>query len=632
MIPSRALAQEKHHGIPLRVLVLSMVLAVAAWSGWNAYNDYQHVMENEYRLLEVRARQCEARISGALRSVNLMLGSIIDDLHDHPALSAAEQNQLLRNYLRQLPELRNLLIEDDTGRIRAEAKETSIGMDASDRDYFKHHLAAPGDDGFYITKPFKAFSGVVTTTLSRAVRDSQGRFAGVVVASLDSGFFAEALKFSVPDPGIESLLINSQGDILSMAPRSDLIGKNLQGGIAYTEHMSSGQATTRHLNKVKLEQVVKMVVFHNLPGAPLTVVVARDFESVMAEWKLSLYSHVAGFLLLATTALFFSWLAARRQQSLVLARQQIAERERELRTIIETEPECVKQVAQDGTLLAMNRAGLDMIEADSLDQVVGRKLQQLVISKYQEAFMTLVEKVFAGESGDLIFEIQGLRGRQRWLETHAAPLRDSQGQVTALLGVTRDITERMQMEDQVRQLAFYDSLTKLPNRRLLSDRLNQIMATTKRSGCYGAVMFLDLDNFKPLNDTHGHEVGDLLLIEVADRLKSCVRETDTVGRFGGDEFVVMLSELNSSKDASTTQARIVAEKIRSMLSEPYRLTIRNEGKPDTTIEHRCTVSIGVVLFIDHEASQDDILKWADLAMYQAKEAGRNLTRFYETGA
>lgn len=192
----------------------------------------------------------------------------------------------------------------------------------------------------------------------------------------------------------------------------------------------------------------------------------------------------------------------------------------------------------------------------------------------------------------------------------------------------QEVADRRKMEDQVRQLAFHDMLTSLPNRRLLSDRLSQTMAASKRSGHYGALMFIDLDNFKPLNDTHGHEVGDLLLIEAADRLKSCMRETDTVARFGGDEFVVMLSDLNSDRAESASQAEIVAEKIRLALAEPYLLTIKREGKADILVEHHCTASIGVALFINHEAEQDDILKWADMAMYQAKESGRNRIRFY----
>jgi diguanylate cyclase (GGDEF)-like protein len=135
-----------------------------------------------------------------------------------------------------------------------------------------------------------------------------------------------------------------------------------------------------------------------------------------------------------------------------------------------------------------------------------------------------------------------------------------------------------------------------------------------------------------MNDTYGHDVGDLLLIETADRLRRCLREVDTVARFGGDEFVVMLPELNADKAESALQAGIVAEKMRVSLSEPYLLTVKLEGMASKTIEHRCTASIGVALFIDHESRQGDILMWADTAMYQAKEAGRNLIRFYDLTA
>ena len=184
-------------------------------------------------------------------------------------------------------------------------------------------------------------------------------------------------------------------------------------------------------------------------------------------------------------------------------------------------------------------------------------------------------------------------------------------------------------EEQIRQLAYYDPLTLLPNRRLLNDRLGQMMAASKRSARYGALIFIDMDNFKPVNDAHGHAVGDLLLKEVAHRITSCVREVDTVARFGGDEFVVILNELNVDKAESAAQAGLVAEKIRAILAEPYLLTLHQEGKAGTTVEHHCTSSIGVELFINHEDSQEDILKRADMAMYQAKEAGRNLVRFYE---
>ena len=200
----------------------------------------------------------------------------------------------------------------------------------------------------------------------------------------------------------------------------------------------------------------------------------------------------------------------------------------------------------------------------------------------------------------------------------------------------RNLLEREQLRkevalqrDQLRELAFHDALTGLPNRLMLNDRINHAMAASKRSGLYGALMFIDLDNFKPLNDAYGHAVGDLLLKDVARRLNECVREMDTVARVGGDEFVVMLSELRADRHESAEQAAGVAEKIRTSLAVPYRLVVSRQGQADGIVEHYCSVSIGVVMFVNHETSQVDILKHADSAMYQAKDAGRNTVRFWD---
>lgn len=217
----------------------------------------------------------------------------------------------------------------------------------------------------------------------------------------------------------------------------------------------------------------------------------------------------------------------------------------------------------------------------------------------------------------------------REMESRSGVIRDSMGQIKNVAVVSFDITERKRMQAQVHDMAFNDVLTGLPNRRLLADRLRQTLAASKRSGCYNAVIFLDLDNFKPINDLHGHAVGDLLLVEVAGRLKRLMREEDTVARIGGDEFVVILSALSTDKAESASLTQAIAEKICAAISKPYVLVIQPGGDMKATVEHHCTASIGVSLFVDYEAKPDDILRWADLAMYQAKEAGRNAIRFHD---
>jgi diguanylate cyclase (GGDEF)-like protein/PAS domain S-box-containing protein len=185
--------------------------------------------------------------------------------------------------------------------------------------------------------------------------------------------------------------------------------------------------------------------------------------------------------------------------------------------------------------------------------------------------------------------------------------------------IFQDVSERKANEARIHDLAFYDPLTRLPNRRLLLDRLGLALPASARRDSYGAVLFLDLDNFKVLNDTRGHEFGDLLLVEVARRLMSCVRAQDTVARLGGDEFVVMLEDLDEDAGRAAAQAEAVGEKIREALSADYSLQ---------THRHQCSSSIGITLFKGTEVGGGELLKRADVAMYQAKAAGRNTIRCY----
>ena len=242
------------------------------------------------------------------------------------------------------------------------------------------------------------------------------------------------------------------------------------------------------------------------------------------------------------------------------------------------------------------------------------------------------ETVQTGHSHRLSFRFVLADGVIRVMESCGVLIRSSQGTPLRVVVVSRDVTERMKSEEKIYNLAFYDALTQLPNRRLLSDRLEQAMAASKRSGEHGAVMLLDLDNFKALNDIHGHSMGDALLKEVGRRITTCLRETDTVARFGGDEFVLVLGQLEKDRAESNIQANVVAEKVREILAKPYVLKQQTIGGAESELTYHCSASIGVVLFINHEFSIEDVLKQADIAMYQAKRAGRNSIQYYDSKA
>lgn len=206
------------------------------------------------------------------------------------------------------------------------------------------------------------------------------------------------------------------------------------------------------------------------------------------------------------------------------------------------------------------------------------------------------------------------------VEAHWTLINDEESGAQSILAIHTDITQRKKTEAKIHHLAFYDQLTGLPNRMFLYDRLRHALASTNRSGHRCALMFIDLDNFKTLNDTLGHDIGDLLLQQVSLRLSSCVRETDTAARLGGDEFVVLLEELSDSLDEAALQAKSAGEKIIAALNKPFQLA---------GYEHSSTCSVGVTVFQGREDSADDILKRADLAMYQAKCGGRNAICFFD---
>ncbi len=304
--------------------------------------------------------------------------------------------------------------------------------------------------------------------------------------------------------------------------------------------------------------------------------------------------------------------------------------EAQYRSLAEWTPESII-IHGEGKMLFVNPAAIKMLGATCASDLVGKPILDLIHPDFRKIVSQRLDKnakpggkspmqeqkLFKRDGSVIDVEVQGMR-----VNFNGKP---------AVHAAMRDITERKHSEELVRQLAYYDPLTGLVNRLLFNNQVTQATLASKRTGHHGALLLLDLDNFKSINDTYGHGAGDLLLIEVARRLKSCVREVDAVGRLGGDEFVVLLKDLAQDEVTAKAQAVVLAEKIRGLLGAPYVLTLAADAdRAPQVIEHHCTASLGVALFLGTRVSREDCIKRADIAMYRAKNSGRNTVCFFNS--
>jgi diguanylate cyclase (GGDEF)-like protein/PAS domain S-box-containing protein len=310
---------------------------------------------------------------------------------------------------------------------------------------------------------------------------------------------------------------------------------------------------------------------------------------------------------------------------------QIAESESRMRALLDAALDAIISMDTQGRITDWNRPA-ERLFGWTKEEVMGTILFDTIAPAQSrtDLEMGLIRSMKTGQAGipSRHVELTAMRRSGMEFPAELSLISFEMNGIQHVTAFISDITDRKRADDVVHQLAYHDPLTGLANRTLLNDRLTQAMLAGERSKCFSALMLLDLDNFKPINDLHGHQYGDLLLVEVARRLKNCVREVDTVARIGGDEFVVLLGNLDVSRSGSAEQSLIVAEKIRLSLSLPYQLISSHTSDLVPTLKHHCSASVGVVIFVGHQASQTDILKWADAAMYEAKEAGSNMIRFY----
>ena len=362
-------------------------------------------------------------------------------------------------------------------------------------------------------------------------------------------------------------------------------------------------------------------------------------QSIFSDWRLWL-GVASLFIAIFTVIVVISiWNRMLRQQVMIrtteleqeraLLEKRILERtveltrsEAQLRSTLENTPNvAVQWYDKDGRVTYWNKAS-EKLFGWKAEEALGKNLDSLFFTQAagDEFKRILVQIRESGCSyGPFEVEMHTRGGDKGWMLSTVFTI-PMEGVHIGFVRMDVDITLRKEAEKKIEHLAFYDPLTGLPNRQLLQDRLKQALASSHRTGRRGALMFVDMDNFKTLNDTLGHDIGDLLLQHVAHRLESCMREGDTVARLGGDEFVVMLEDLTEQTLEAAAQTEVIGHKMLAILNQPYQLA---------THQYRSTPSIGATLFLGHEQSSEELLKQADIAMYQAKASGRNTLRFFD---
>ena len=343
--------------------------------------------------------------------------------------------------------------------------------------------------------------------------------------------------------------------------------------------------------------------------------VRSEKVEVLPAWVLPASSAILIIALLVLYSLMLYRQRGRLVHEVETRTAELRASEAQFRALVENANDIIYSLAPDGTLTYVSPNWTEILGHET-DEVLNQPIDPYVhpddLNKCK-AFLKLVF-VTKAKQGGVEYRVRNKEGEWRWHTSNAAPILDADGKVISYMGIARDITERKDVETRMMRLAHHDPLTDLPNRVLFFDRAQQAMNLARRAGSRMALMLLDLDEFKPVNDDCGHAIGDELLQEAARRMQACLRASDTVGRIGGDEFVVLLPVIEHEQDAFQ-----VAEKIREELDSPFRVA----GK---VLHISC--SIGIALYPEHGGSVIELSKHADYAMYTVKKQGGNACILY----
>ena len=439
--------------------------------------------------------------------------------------------------------------------------------------------------------PLTLSPGVIVDPRS-VILSLAGLFGGALTGVI-AGLVAAAYRFSIGGSGLPIGLITI---VIAVA-----------SGLAYRHAMK-----TLHVPHGPLTLFAFGVVLHFVTLLLLTHVPGQSASTIFDTLGLTY------LLIMGTGTALLGMLLHDIDHRLAMQRA-LHESEARLRAITTALPDLLFLLDEDGRYLEVITRHHKLLYLPA-EKVIGKRLGDILPGPQATASQQAVTRAIAtGEPQTLTYALDTPEGSRDFQAT-IEPMDQLLDGKRAVVAVVRDVTQARANEAEIRSLAFFDPLTQLPNRRLLTERLTDALAHTHGTGAHGALMFIDLDDFKNINDLHGHHTGDLLLREAAARLHAVVRETDTVARFGGDEFVVLLERLPHAPEGAVAAAEAVAEKILARLSEPYHIAGRHQA---------CTASIGLVMFDGCPYTADELMQRADLSMYESKRQGKNIVRSFD---
>ena len=425
-------------------------------------------------------------------------------------------------------------------------------------------------------------------------------------------FHKDAAAELGPDGSVA--IFHHSGVLLARTPAgNDLVGRSFADGPLFTQHLKKAPVGISRAPR-STDGVSRIVAHRKLSDFPLVVTIGTSTEWIFAAWQKRLYNVLFIQVAISLTVLISMLILHRTLARMERAEDKLNEREEHFRAVADSSVDAVLSV-NDSERIGFWSRGAEQIFACSADEAIGMPISCFLQFEFEENPVTL-KQLTSSENSWIqrrAIEVQGQRKDGGLFPTELSISAGNMAGKPFYTLIVRNISERKQMEERIRRMASHDNLTRLPNRGLLMDRLNMAMAQVRRRGGQFALLFLDLDEFKPINDIHGHDVGDRLLQQVAERLLTATRESDTVARVGGDEFALLLSNIEDEESVRNACQHI----LRSLRK---KFTISG-------IEASITCSIGVALFNGQGTSGNELISLADMAMYTAKRGGKNRFAF-----